>query len=201
MKANNMRVLVGCEYSGVVRESFKALGHDAWSCDLLDTDIPGQHIKGDVLEVLNDNWDLMIAHPPCTFLTNAANRWYYDPDDKSKPHPDYPNRWEDRDEAIEFFQALQNAPIHKIAIENPFPNPYVSDRVGTHHQKVQPADFGHPESKGICLWLKNLGPLFSTMIEPIREQKMWRLPPSKERWKLRSKTYQGLADAMAHQWG
>ena len=196
-----MKVLVACEYSGVVRNAFTARGHDAWSCDLLETESPGQHYKCDVLEILDHNWDLMIAHPPCTFLTNAGNRWFYDPDDKSKPHPDYPDRWSDRDDAIEFFISLQNAPIKKIAIENPLPNPYVTNKTGNHHQTVQPWMFGHPESKGICLWLKNLGPLFSTMIEEGREQKMWKLPPSEDRWKLRSKTYTGFADAMSKQWG
>tara|TARA_R110000787_G_scaffold258404_2_gene363615 strand:+ start:85 stop:675 length:591 start_codon:yes stop_codon:yes gene_type:complete len=196
-----VKVLVACEYSGVVRNAFTARGHDAWSCDILETESPGQHYKCDVLEILDQNWDLMIAHPPCTFLTNAGNRWFYDPDDKEKPHPNYPERWADRDDAIKFFLSLQNAPIEKIAIENPLPNPYVTNKTGKHHQLVQPWMFGHPESKGICLWLKNLGPLFATMVEEVREQKMWKLPPSEDRWKLRSKTYTGFADAMAKQWG
>ena len=197
-----MRILVACEYSGKVREACAALGHDAWSCDLLDTDVAGQHIKGDVLDILGDNWDIMIAHPPCTFLTVAANKWHK-PEYKER----FPNRDQDREDAIAFFMTLYNAPIEKIAIENPIG--IMSSQFRKPDCVVQPWMFGHGETKATCFWLKNLPPLIPTHMkndlfahpEPEeREMRMFKLPPSKDRWKIRSETYDGIAQAIANQW-
>ena len=192
-----MRVLVACEFSGIVRDAFSVRGHDAWSCDLLPTESAGNHIEGDVLDVLADGWDLMVAHPPCTYLTNAANKWLYVDSGQST----VAERLKRRDDAIMFFQKLQSAPVQKIAIENPQPHPYVIEKVGKFHDKVQPWQFGDPETKGICLWLKNLPPLISTLIETTRTDVKHRLPPGPERAKLRSKFFKGVAHAMADQWG
>jgi hypothetical protein len=189
-----MKVLVACEFSGVVREAFKARGHDAWSCDLLPTEIEGQHIQGDVLDVINQGWDLMIAHPPCTYLTISANKWY-----KPEFADRFPERYKDRYKAIVFFMQLMCADIPKIAVENPIG--IMSSCFRKPDQVIQPWMFGHGETKATCLWLKWLLPLHHTNIVDGREQKLHKLPPSKDRWKLRSITYQGIADAMAEQWG
>lgn len=181
-----MRVLVACEFSGTVREAFKAKGHDAWSCDLLPTEILGQHIQGDVLKVLNDGWDLMIAHPPCTHLAVSGSRWF-----KYKQ--------KEQQEALEFVEALMAAPIPKIAIENPVS--VISSRIRKPEQIIQPWQFGHGETKATCLWLKDLPKLTATNIVDGREARVHKMPPSANRWKLRSRTYQGIADAMADQWG
>ena len=205
-----MRVLVACEYSGTVRDAFIAQGHDAMSCDLLPTDAPnwtydpftklrthhperGSHYQGSVLDVLDDGWDLMIAHPPCTYLTNSGVRWL---------HTDE-SRWGKLDEACEFFNRLMDADIPRICVENPIPHKYAVERIGgrKYTQIIQPWQFGHGETKATCLWLKGLPKLTPTNIVDGREQRMWKLPPSEDRWKLRSKTYQGIADAMAQQWG
>lgn len=182
-----LRILVACEYSGRVREAFRKLGHDAWSCDLLpsDDDSP-YHIQGDVLEHLNDGWDIMIAHPPCTHLAVSGARWFND-------------KQTEQAEALEFVQKLLNAPIPKIALENPIS--IISSKIRKPDQIIQPWQFGHGETKATCLWLKNLPELQPTDIVSGRENKVWRMPPSKERWKLRSITYQGIANAMANQWG
>jgi len=192
-----MKVLVACEYSGIVRDAFTEKGHDAMSCDLLPTESPGKHYQGDVLDILNNGWDLMIAHPECTYLTNAANRWLYEDSAVCTKE----ERIIRRDKAIEFFLKLKNAPINKIAIENPQPHPYVIEKVGKFSDKIQPWMFGNPETKSICLWLKNLPPLISTIIESKREDIKFRLPKTSERSKLRSKFFTGIAKAMADQWG
>lgn len=196
-----MRVLVACEYSGTVRDAFRAMGHDAWSCDLLPTEVDGPHIVGDVLAVLGNGWDLMIAHPPCTYLTNSGVSWL---------HKD-PARWALLDDGAAFFRAMLDAPIPRIAIENPIMHKHARERIGhaAYTQIVQPWMFGHPESKATCLWLKGLPPLLGTVDArqemsrlPIRErQRLHYLPPSKDRWKIRSTTYKGIAEAMAAQWG
>lgn len=196
-----MRVLVACEYSGRVRDAFTALGHYAMSCDLLPSDAPGHHYQGDVFDVLNDEWDLMIAHPPCTYLSNSGVSWL---------HKD-PYRWGRLDEGAAFFKALLNAPIDKICIENPIMHGYATERIDgiKQSQVVQPWMFGHMEQKATCLWLKDLPLLTETlnvkaemMRLPKRErERLHYLPPSADRWKLRSTTYQGIADAMASQWG
>jgi len=181
-----MNVLIACEFSGIVREAFNKKGHDAWSCDLLPTEIEGKHIQSDISNVLRWNWDLMIAHPPCTHLAVSGARWFKDKQDEQK-------------EAIEFFMKLINAPIDKICVENPI------SIMSTKHRKpdqiIQPWQFGHGETKATCLWLKNLPLLQPTVIVEGRENRIHKMPPSKDRGKLRSITYQGIADAMADQWG
>jgi hypothetical protein len=214
-----MRVLVACEFSGRVREAFRAKGHDAWSCDLLsaDDDSP-YHYQCNVFDVLDKGWDLMIAHPPCTYLTVTGNSWFYHPDDKHlptderRPHPRFPNRRQHREEAVEFFMKLINTDIPKIAVENPVG--IMSTRFRKPDQYIQPYEFGDPERKKTGLWLKGLPCLVPTdVVEPnIIQYKngkgtdsKWhmdtmKLPPL-ERMKARSKTFQGIADAMADQWG
>ena len=194
-----MRVLVGCEYSGTVRDSFIARGHDAMSCDLLPTDRPGPHHLGDIRDVLYDGWDLAIFHPPCTYLSVSGIHWN--------------NRgrgWEETDRALDFVRLLMGADIPMIALENPVS--IISSRIRKPDQIIQPWQFGHDASKATCLWLKNLPLLKPTQIvEPrvIEGKKRWanqtdsgqnKLAPSADRWKIRSTTYQGVADAMAAQW-
>jgi site-specific DNA-cytosine methylase len=180
-----LKVLVACEFSGVVRDAFKRKGHDAWSCDLLPSESEGQHIQGDVLEILDDGWDLMIAHPPCTHLCVSGARWFKD---KKK----------EQFEAFHFFVTLASAKIPKICIENPIG--IMSTVFRKPEQIIQPWQFGHGETKATCLWLKGLPKLTPTNIVDGREAKIHKMPPSKDRWKLRSITYQGIADAMAEQW-
>ena len=188
-----MKVLVACEFSGVVRDAFNRRGHDAWSCDLIAAE--GKHIHTDVLSVLNDGWDLMIAHPPCTHLCVSGARWFKD-------------KLPEQAEALWFVDALLNAPIPKIALENPIS--IISSRIRKPDQIIQPWWFGHDASKKTCLWLKNL-PLLTPTDKLPGDAKTRRgnqtasgqnkLPPSPDRWKLRSITYTGIADAMASQWG
>jgi len=181
-----MKVLIACVYSGVVRDAFLKQGHNAISCDLLPTEQPGPHYEGDVLDILNNGWDLMIAHPPCTHLAVSGARWFKDKQQEQK-------------EALDFVRILLDAPIKHIALENPVS--VISSKIRKPDQIIQPWQFGHGETKKTCLWLKNLPPLQPTNIVEGREQRIWKLPPSKDRWKLRSITYQGIADAMAEQWG
>jgi site-specific DNA-cytosine methylase len=186
LPAGVLRVLVACEYSGTVREAFKALGHDAMSCDLLDTEIPGKHYKGDVLDILCDGWDIMIAHPPCTHLAVSGARWFKD-------------KKVEQAEALEFVRLLLNAPIEKIALENPIS--IISSHIRKPDQIIQPWQFGHGETKATCLWLQNLPKLQPTNIVEGREQRIWKMPPGENRWKERSRTFGGIAQAMANQWG
>lgn len=181
-----MRVLVACEYSGTVRQAFAERGHDAWSCDLLPTDQPGQHYQGDVRDIINDGWDLMIAHPPCTHLAVSGSRWFKD---KAK----------EQAEALEFVRFLMAAPISQICIENPVS--VISTKIRKPDQYIHPWQFGHGETKKTALWLKNLPPLLPTLVCQGRENRIWKMPPSETRWKERSKTYKGIAEAMAEQWG
>ena len=182
-----MKVLVACEFSGRVREAFRKLGHDAWSCDILSADDNSPyHIQDDVLKHLNDGWDLMIAHPPCTHLAVSGARWF-----KGK-------RQEQLD-ALAFVHALMHAPIKKIAVENPVS--VISTFIRKPDQIIQPWMFGHGETKATCLWLKSLPKLTPTDIVDGRENKVWKMPPGKDRWKQRSITFQGIANAMAEQWG
>lgn len=181
-----MRVLVACEFSGTVRDAFAKLGHDAWSCDLEPTEIPGNHYQGDVMDIINDGWDLMIAHPPCTHLAVSGARWFKE---KAK----------EQQEALDFVRILLQAPINHIALENPIS--IISSKIRKPDQIIQPWQFGHGETKATCLWLKNLPKLVPTNIVDGREAKVHKMPPSPDRWKLRSTTYQGIADAMADQWG
>ena len=182
--------------SGIVREEFKALGHDAWSCDLLPTEIPGNHYQEDIFDVVGLGWDLAIFHPPCTYLTAAANRWLYE-DCKTTTAAE---RLVLRDGAVEFFQRLLAADIPRIAIENPKPHPYLIERVGKCSQVVQPYYFGEPYKKTTYLWLKNLPPLMYTSICQERIGAVHFEGPGKDRAKNRSRTYRGFAKAMARQW-
>lgn len=194
-----MRVLVACEYSGVVREAFAARGHDAWSCDILPTDIPSdKHVQGDVTTLINGKWDLLIAHPPCTYLTNSGVRWLYNKDGSNNE-----DRWKLMVEGVEFFRMFLYADhIPMRAIENPIMHKYAVSRIGRKQdQIVHPWQFGHGEQKQTGLWLEGLPKLEPTDIVEGREQRIWKLGPSKDRAKIRSKTYQGIADAMAEQWG
>jgi len=182
-----MRVLVACEFSGVVREAFRKRGHDAWSCDLLPTEIEGKHIINDVKSVLTFGlWDLVIAHPPCTHLSVSGARWFKD---KQK------ERWE----AIQFFMFIACNHAKKICIENPIS--IMSTVYRKPDQIIQPWQFGHGETKATCLWLKGLPKLVPTNIVEGREARIHKMPPSKDRGRLRSITYQGIANAMAEQWG
>lgn len=184
-----MRVLVACEYSGRVRDAFIARGHDAISCDLLPTEAPGPHYQGDVMDIIGDGFDLMIAHPPCTYLAVSGMHW------TTRGMRD-PQLTED---ALDFVRGLMAAPIPSIAIENPVS--VISSRIRKPDQIIQPWQFGHGETKATCLWLKGLRPLVPTNIVSGREARVHRMPPSADRWKLRSTTYAGIASAMAEQWG
>lgn len=190
-----MRVLIACEFSGVVRDAFAARGHDAWSCDLLPTERPGQHIQGDVREVLRDGWDLMIAHPPCTSLAVSGARYFH-------------RKQEEQAAALDFVRCLLDAPIDRIALENPVS--VISSRIRKPSQIIQPWQFGHAEAKKTCLWLSGLPTLQPTQILPKPACGHWenqtasgqnKLAPSPDRWKKRAATYTGIAAAMAAQWG
>ena len=188
-----MKVLIACEFSGIVREAFRAKGHNAWSCDLLDTEIPGQHYRDHVhnLIYLDRNglrltWDLMIAFPPCTHLAVSGARWFKD-------------KIIEQSSAIQFIRDLMMAPIGMIAIENPIG--VISTQIRKPDQIIQPWQFGHGETKATCLWLKNLPLLQPTSIVDGRKPRVHHEPPSKDRWKNRSRTLQGIAEAMASQWG
>lgn len=197
-----MKVLVACEYSGTVRDAFTAKGHNAISCDLLPSEKPGYHWEGDIFDCLkfhHYNFDLVIAHPPCDFLTVSANKWYKDQPKRKSGALVGEARREARREAIMFFMELYNCGINKVAIENPIG--VMSTVFRKPDQVLQPWMFGHGETKGTCLWLKGLPKLIPTNIVQGREQRLHKLPPSKDRWKIRSKTYQGIANAMAEQWG
>ena len=199
-----MRVLIACEYSGIVRDAFAERGHDAWSCDILPSDSEGQHLTGDVLQFLDMGWDLMIAHPPCTYLTVTGNKWY-----KPEYRDRFPTREQDRETAVRFFMALADANIDRIAIENPVG--IMSTKWRKPDQIIQPFEFGHPEPKKTCLWLKNLWRLVPTkMVEPDymisksgKRLARWYYQPSytPERQKMRNTTFRGIANAMAEQWG
>lgn len=177
---------MACEFSGAVRDAFAALGHEAWSCDLLPSETPGNHIQGDVTAILGDSWDLMIAHPPCTHLAVSGSRWFKD-------------KQVEQAEALEFVRLLLDAPIPKIALENPVS--VISTRIRKPSQIIQPFMFGHGETKATCLWLKGLTKLVPTNIVEGREARVHRMPPGPNRWKERSRTYAGIAAAMADQWG
>jgi len=202
-----MKVLVACEYSGTVRDAFISMGHEAMSCDLLPTDVPGPHYQGDVFDIINQGWDMMIAHPPCTYLCVSGLHW----------NKRVEGRDAKTDEALEFVKKLLDAPIQRIALENPVG--CISKRIRKPEQIIQPYEYGDDAAKKTCLWLKNLPKLRPT--DRVRGRKVktpsgkiverWsnqcdnygqdKTPPSPDRWKIRSKTWQGIADAMASQWG
>lgn len=179
------RVLVACEYSGSVRDAFAALGWDAWSCDLLPSEKPGQHYQGDVRDILREGWDIMVAHPPCTHLAVSGARWFA-------------AKQREQAEALDFVRLLLNAPIPHIALENPVS--IISSKIRKPDQVIQPWQHGHGETKATCLWLKNLPRLTPSNVVEGREQRIWKLPPSADRWKERSRTFSGIAEAMANQW-
>lgn len=184
-----MRVLVACEYSGRVREAFRRKGHDAWSCDLLESeDASPNHYQGDVWNWIGDGWDLMICHPPCTDLAVSGARHFAEKiaDGRQK-------------RALDFVQHLMDAPIERIALENPVS--VISSKIRKPDQIIQPWQFGHGETKATCLWLKGLPKLAPTNVVDGRDNRIHRMPPGPNRWKERSRTYQGIADAMAEQWG
>lgn len=195
-----MRVLVACEFSGTVRDAFIRQGHDAISCDLLPTEVPGPHHCGSVLDILGDGWDLMIAHPPCTFLCSSGLHW-----NKRRP-----GRQAQTEAALDFVRNLLDAPIPRICLENPIG--CIGTRIRPADQTIQPWQFGHDASKATCLWIKNLPPLLPTCIVPpriVNGRERWgnqtdsgqnKLAPSPDRWALRSLTYPGIAEAMADQW-
>jgi hypothetical protein len=209
-----MKILIACEYSGRVREAFAKRGHWVMSCDLRPTETEptrnAHHYEGDVRDVLYDGWDLMIAHPYCTFNTLAGIRWMYHPEDthlsaeQRRRHPQYPNRMRDFEEGAEFFNLLKNAPIERICLENSQPHGLAMSRIGRYTQTVQPWMFGEPYTKGACLWLKNLPKLVAKTKKsdfPHIEAACHNASPGPDREKERSRTYQGIADAFAEQWG
>ena len=183
-----MKVLIACEYSGAVRDAFRERGHDAMSCDLLPTDAPGPHYQGDVSDILNDGWDMLIGFPPCTHLAVSGARWF--PEKRADGR---------QQAALAFVRLLMDAPVDKIAIENPVS--VISSQIRKPDQTIQPWQFGHGETKRTCLWLKGLSKLTPTDIVDGWEQRVWKMPPSPDRWKERSKTFTGIANAMAEQWG
>jgi hypothetical protein len=195
-----MKVLIACEFSGIVRDAFIEKGHDAWSCDLLPTESPGPHIQGDVLHWLDRDWDLLIAHPPCTRLSNSGVMWL-----KER------NLWKEMEDGARFFNEFLFSNINKIAVENPIMHKYaIKAGPGRRQdQLIQPYMFGHPERKATCLWLKGLPKLKETnnvksemeALPKNQAQRIHHTPPSKDRWKIRSRTFPGIAKAMADQWG
>lgn len=194
-----MKVLVACEFSGVVREAFRKKGHNAWSCDLLDTEIPSDyHIKGDVRNILYEGWDMMIGHPDCTYMTNSGVCWLHTRN----------GRWLLLEQACDFFNLLKEAPIEKICLENPIPHKYARKEIGDYTQLIQPYMFGHLERKATCLWLKNLPNLIPTnnvygemmKLPKSQAQRIHYTAPGPDRWKIRSRTFSGIAEAMATQW-
>lgn len=204
-----MKVLIACEFSGIVRDAFAKRGHNAWSVDLLPTERPGQHYQGSVLDMAHYfgehwRWDLMIAHPPCTYLCNSGVRWLYE----------RPERWELMYQAAIFFRKILRSRIGgedynwvryyipKIAVENPIPHRYATEIIGSKYdQIIHPWQFGHGETKATCLWLRGLPKLRPTNVVQGRKARVHKESPRKNRWKNRSRTYQGIADAMAEQWG
>lgn len=181
-----LRVLVACEFSGIVRDAFLAVGCEAVSCDLIETERTGPHIVGDVRDILNDGFDLLIAHPPCTHLAVSGARWFQ-----------FKSR--EQAEALGFVRCLLDANVPRICLENPVS--VISTHIRKPDQIIQPWQFGHPEVKTTCLWLKGLPKLRPTNPVEGRYQRVWKLSPSPDRWKARSRTYTGVAAAMAAQWG
>ena len=190
-----MKVLIACEFSGIVRDAFIKRGHDAVSCDLLPTERPGPHIQSDVFDLFDEQWDLMVAFPPCTYLCNSGVRWLSGSS----------ARWSKMTMAGAFFRTfleIKSRHCCRIAVENPIPHRYARYEIGRKYdQIIQPWQFGHGETKATCLWLKGLPNLEPTNIVKGRDARIHKMPPSKDRGRLRSITFQGIADAMAEQWG
>lgn len=217
MNSSKLKVLVACEYSGIVRDAFIARGHDAMSCDLLPTDSPGPHYQGDIFDIIDEDWDLMIAHPPCTYLTNAGVRHLHEnvtSKNGVRAKVYGKARMDAMVEAANFFNRLLTCNIPKICVENPIPHKYARAIIGEYNQIIQPWQFGHKETKATCLWLKGLvnlkptnivGPPPKSKDMTPEEKRSWHrihmTAPSKDRWKIRSTTYKGIAEAFANQWG
>lgn len=205
-----MKILIACEYSGRVREAFRERGHDVLSCDLRPTEQPGPHYQGDVMDVIGDGWDMLIAHPYCTYNTLAGIRWMYHPEDTHLPpeqrrrHPKYPDRMDNFLEGVRFFNALWNADIEKVCIENSQPHGLAMQHIGRYTQIVQPWMFGEPYTKGAALWERNLPPLVGTHKKSDYERIIpacHHASPGPDRERERSRTYQCIANAMAARWG
>lgn len=199
---NSPRVLIACEFSGTVRNAFDARGFDAWSCDLLpDEHGSNRHITGDVRDVLDDGWDLLIvAHPPCTRLCNSGVRWL----NAAPPGRTLTEMWADLDDGAALFSTLWNAPIPRVAVENPVMHRHAKERIVNYAdpaQSVQPWQFGHGETKRTCLWLRNLPALIPTDVVDGRAHRVHHMPPGPDRWRERSRFFPGIAKAMADQWG
>lgn len=194
-----MRAIIGCEFSGVVRSAFRAAGHDAWSCDILPAEDGSPfHIQDDIRNHLDEGWDLGIFHPPCTYLANSGVRWLYG----GKGTQRDPERWAAMEDAARFFRLLLDAPIPRVAVENPIMHRYGREIIGSGPtQIVQPYWFGHGETKATGLWLRNLPPLVPTNMVPERVQRVHLMAPGPNRWRERSRTLPGLAAAMADRWG
>ena len=188
-----MKILIACEYSGIVRDAFIAKGHDAISCDILPTEQPGPHHQGLLEDYIGEGSerDMIIGFPPCTYMCNSGVRWLHTED----------GRWEKLNYATAFFNMIKNRNCEKIIIENPIPHKYARKEIGKYSQIIQPWQFGHGEQKATCLWLKGVPELVPTDIVEGREQRVWKMGRSETRSKNRSKTLQGIADAMANQWG
>jgi len=196
-----MRILVACEFSGTVRDAFIRKGHDAMSCDILEGEGDGPHYMGDIREVLYEEWDMVIAHPPCTYLANSGVSWLFRDE----------TRWDRLDDAAAFFNMFLDLKVPRLCVENPIMHKYAVERIGGRKQSqvVQPWMFGHKEQKATCLWLRGLPKLEPTnnvkeemmKLAPAERQRLHWLPPSKDRWRIRSTTYSGIAEAMAEQWG
>jgi len=196
-----MRILVACEFSGTVRDAFIRKGHDAMSCDILEGEGDGPHYMGDIREVLYEEWDMVIAHPPCTYLANSGVSWLFRDE----------TRWDKLDDAAAFFNMFLDLKVPRLCVENPIMHKYAVERIGGRKQSqvVQPWMFGHTEQKATCLWLRGLPKLEPTnnvkeemmKLAPAERQRLHWLPPSKDRWRIRSTTYSGIAEAMAEQWG
>lgn len=206
---DNMNVLIACEFSGIVRNAFAKRGHNAWSCDMLPSEKPGNHYQGNVLEMFDlpdyggyivGDFDLMIAHPPCTFLANSGVKHLYK--NGKKENGEYPQRWRDMRKAARFFKQLLRLPVPRICLEKPIMHGYGKKIIGTDEtQIIQPWQFGHGEIKATCLWLKDLPELKPSKIVSGRRPRVHHASPGPDRWKERSRTLQGVADAMAEQWG
>lgn len=194
-----MRVLVACEFSGIVREAFRVRGHDAWSCDILPSEIPGQHIQDDVFNHLSEDWDLMISFWPCTLLCNSGVRWLYK---RGKGGERWGNRWTAMEKSAARFYALLTCGTPKVCAENPRPHRYAKALMGDYTQVIHPWQFGHGETKATCLWLRGGLPLLvPTNIVDGRSPRVHHESPGPDRWKNRSRTLPGIAAAMAEQWG
>lgn len=196
---DNYNVLVACEFSGIVRDAFNDAGCAAISCDIIETESDGPHYKGNVLDILDKDWKLLIAHPPCTYLCNSGVRWLWEDRDKGIKNTD---RWKKMENGVEFFRILLESNIDHKCIENPIPHKYAVNQIGrSYDQLIQPYQFGHGETKATCLWLEGLPKLESTNLVEGREHRIHNMGPSSDRSKKRSKFFSGIAQAMADQWG